>query len=146
MNMQNIAKTFVISLLALVVVLVATTSVAADPYDGVNTIGTYYQYTNTVHYNYQNSYQYQGNYQGPGDSQYYDYVAPPRAGGWFGSGTEWLVGLRSPVYTPVPPVHYTNYYQQVYGNSAWFGGGYGYPRATANDFPYRTRLGGVFGY
>lgn len=131
-------KALTIGLLSLVLVLLVSTMTSAayysaDPYDGVNRIGTYYQQQQTVHYNWEGRY------------QYYDYIAPPRAGGWFGSGTEWLVGLRSPHYTAVPPVRYTNYYQPVCG---WpcYTGGYGYPRATARDFPYRTRTGGVFSY
>jgi hypothetical protein len=134
--METKLKLFVVGLLALLATVFVSTSVAAtDPYDGVNRIGTYYQYTNQYSYGYQSNY------------QYYDYIAPPRAGGWFGSGTEWLVGLRTPVYTPVPPVHYTNYYQPVCGLSCWFGGYNGYPQYTASNFPqYRTRTGGVFSY
>jgi hypothetical protein len=144
-------KSLVMSIFAFVVLVFASVSVSAvaysaDPYDGVNRIGTYYQYTNTATYNYEPSLR-APVYSNPVGPQVYDYVTPPRAGGWFGSGTEWLVGLRSPVYTQVPPVHYTNYYQPTCGFPCYFDGNYGYPRATAADFPgYRTRLGGVFGY
>jgi hypothetical protein len=129
-------KLYIVGLLALLTVVFASANVfAADPYDGVNRIGTYYQYTNTYAYNYEANF------------QYYDYAAPARAGGWFGSGSEWLVGLRSPVYTPVPPVHYSNQYQAVCGNSCWFGGYNGYQQYRASDFPqYRSRVGGVFSY
>ncbi len=127
------AKTIMFALLTLAITLVASTTVAADPYDGVNRIGTYYQQTNTFAYNYQYDYA-------------YDYIAPPRAGGWFGSGSEWITGLRSPVYAPVPPVHYANYYQQTCGLPCWFGGSYGYPRQTAASFGYRGRIGGIQGY
>lgn len=134
--MNGFIKTIAISFLAIVVALVASANAYANPYDGVNRMGTYYQYTNQMAYNYEVSY-----------GQYYDYAAPARAGGWFGSGTEWLVGLRTPMYTPVPPVHYTNFYQPVCGLPCWFGGGYGYPRSTAAQFPnYRTNPGGVFSY
>ncbi len=128
---------FKIALLMLFTVVLASNVFAADPYDGVNRIGTFYQYTNTYQYNYETNFQ-QGNY--------YDYIAPARAGGWFGDSTEWIVGLRSPMYNAVPPVHYTNYYQPVCGSQCWFGGNYGYPRATASQFPYRSRSGGIYGY
>lgn len=132
-------KLILFSLVALLTVAAALAQGAytQDPYDGVNRIGTYYQYTNTVAYNYENAY----------TNQFYDYAAPPRAGGWFGSGTEWLVGLRSPIYSQVPPVHYTNFYQPVCGYPCYFGGGYGYQRSTATAFPpYRERIGGIFSY
>ncbi|HIH24755.1 TPA: hypothetical protein HA251_07010 [Candidatus Woesearchaeota archaeon] len=133
--MNNTNKLYVVGLLALLATVFASTSVAADPYDGVNRIGAYYQYTNQYYYNYESNF------------QYYDYAAPARAGGWYGQGTEWLVGLRSPVWAPVPPVHYSNQYQQVCGLGCWFGGGNGYPQYRASDFPqYRSRPGGVFSY
>ena len=129
-------KAIIAGIFALVLVTLTAASAFADPYDGVNRIGTYYQYTNTVAYDHQLSY-----------GHYYDYIAPPRAGGFFGSTSAWLTGLRSPIYTPVPPVHYTNYYQPVCGYPCYFGGSYGYPRARASDFPvYRARVGDVFSY
>jgi hypothetical protein len=133
-------KTLALALFAAVAVvltatLAAATSYGGDPYDGVNRMGAYYQYTNTYSYNYEGVYDY----------HYYDYIAPPRGGGWFGSGTEWITGLRSPVYPMLPPVHYTNYYNPTCDNTCWFGG-QGYPRSRATDFGYRTRLGGVFSY
>jgi hypothetical protein len=136
------AKTLIISMFTLVVALLAAASVNAnvygsnDPYSGVQTIGTYYQYTNQIAFNHQ---------QVP--AHYYDYAAPARAGGWFGRGSEWITGLRSPMYANVPPVHYTNYYTPTCGNPCWFGGSHGYPRATATAFPpYRERIGGIFSY
>ena len=136
---MNTTKTFIVGMLALVLAVIASTCVTAyDPYDGVNRMGTYYQYTNTVQYDYQTAY---------GQGNYYDYISPPRAGGWFGSTSGWLVGLRSPMYTDVPPTHYTNYNTPVQSHTAYYGGGQGYPRARASDFPaYRGRAGGVFSY
>ncbi len=133
-------KPLIIGLLTLIIVAVSGMSASAysnaDPYDGVNRIGTYYQYTyraplaQTQMYN----------------SYYtYDYIAPARAGGWFGSGTEWLVGLRSPVYTPVPPVRYTNYYVPTCGWPCYTGGN-GYWPMRASESPYRERYGGIFRY
>jgi hypothetical protein len=136
------AKTLILSIVAVLMLACTGMSVmavayTADPYDGVNRIGTYYQYSNTIAYDYNQAYNYQA----------YDYAAPARAGGWFGSGTEWLVGLRSPVYAQVAPTHYTNYYLPTCGYPCYFGGNNGYPQATASQFTaYRTRLGGVFSY
>ena len=135
MNMKALTIGFMSFALALLLSTMAsaTSYYGADPYDGVNRIGTYYQQSQTVAYNWEGRY------------QYYDYIAPARAGGWFGTGTEWLVGLRSPQYTAVPPVRFTNYYQPVCGWPCWTGGN-GYQRPHAGDFPYRTRTGGVFNY
>ena len=131
-------KTCILGLFALILTLsagslVTAASYANDPYSYQNMrydqVGTYFQAQQQVYYNYESTY------------HYYDYIAPPRAGGWFGSGTEWLVGLRTPYYTPVPPVRYTNYYAPTCG---WpcYTGGWGYPRSRASEFPYRSRLGG----
>jgi len=129
-------KTIIVSAIAFVIAMLATSFVAANPYDGVERIGTYYQYSNTVYFDYEAAY-------GSG----YNYIAPPRGGGWFGTGTEWLTGLRSPQYAMVPPVRYTNYYQPTCGNHCWFGGNSGYQRYRASDFGhYRTRYGGSFSY
>jgi len=138
--MNKTLKTMLVSAVALVIVLFSSAAVQAnaysDPYDGVNRIGTYYQYQRQMAVDVP--------FYGP--SYQYDYVAPPRAGGWFGSTSGWLTGLRVPVYTPVPPVHYTNYYAPVYGYPQWYGG-YGYPRMTASQFSgNRERYGGILGY
>lgn len=139
-------KTIILGLFALILTLGAASFVAAnpysyesardDPYSAYNMqydqVGKYYQQTRSVYYNYESTYA-------------YDYIAPPRAGGWFGSGTEWIVGLRSPQYTMIPPVHYTNYYRPACGWECWTGG-WGYPRSRASEFPYRTRVGGIFSY
>ncbi len=106
------------------------------PNSGVNTIGTQWQETTTYSYDY--GYEY--------GTHYYDYVAPARAGGFYGSGVEFLTGLRSPVYAPVAPVYYANYYQPVCGWPTCFTGGAGYPRARASQFPQTGTPGGVFGY
>ena len=133
MTMKNILKTLIVGAIALALVaFTATTALAADPYDGVNRIGTYYQQSREVQFSYAYGYA-------------YDYAYPARAGGWFGSSTEWITGLRAPVWGNVPPVRYTNFYQPVCGWPCWTGG-YGYPRATASQFPYRSRLGGIYGY
>jgi|GEM_PF-3659865 len=133
--MNGFIKTLAIGVMATVVALISAAAALASS-SGVNSIGSYYQETRQTAYNYQTSY-----------GQYYDYAAPPRAGGWFGGGTEWLVGLRSPVYAPVPPVHYTNFYQPVCGYPCWFGGGYGYPQQTATSLGgSRTRIGGIYSY
>jgi hypothetical protein len=131
-------KTITLILLAVAALVLTSMSALAahnaDPYDGVNRIGTYYQYQRSVAFNVEPAYA-------------YDYVAQPRTGGWFGSGTEWIVGLRPGVHTTVPPVRYSPYYVPVCGWPCHSGGGYGYARPTATDFPaYRTRVGGVFGY
>lgn len=137
MDIKHLAKGLTVGLFAVLALLFTTTSALAshgpDPYDGVNRIGTYYQYTSTAQPMYASQ------------VYAYDYIAPARAGGWYGWGTEYLVGLRGPMYTPIPPVRYTNYYQPVCGWPCWTGS-YGYPRATAGDFPYRSRLGGAFSY
>jgi hypothetical protein len=133
--LKIIAFSMILFAFALTVSQFAAASIGyGDPYSGVNCVGCRYQYTNTVVYNRQITY-----------GQAYDYIAPPRGGGWFGTGTEWLVGLRSPQYTMIPPVHYTNYYQPVCGWPCWTGGD-GYPRAHASDFNYRERPGGIFSY
>jgi hypothetical protein len=137
MNMKKI----ILALFALVIAFTAISFASAygsdDPYSYQNLqyaqVGKMWQSQQTVYYGYEDRY------------NYYDYVAPARTGGWFGSGTEWLVGLRPGQPSMLPPVRYTNYYQRACG---WpcYTGGYGYPRARASDFPYRTRYGGVFSY
>jgi hypothetical protein len=149
---MNYNKTIIVGLLALAFAVIASAGVSAyDPYDGVNRIGTYYQHTNT----------YTVPAYGRGDltnfyTPYpqYNYVAPPRMGGWFGSGSEWLVGLRQGVYQPVPPVRYTSYYSPVVPSSAYYGGHYGYVQPTYSQVygsnygmsGYRGRVGGSFSY
>jgi hypothetical protein len=149
--MTNYWKLFLIGALALVVGTLSVASALADPYDGVNRIGTYYQQTNTWQNPYAGSV-----YNGLRSPEYtvadgagygYDYIAPPRAGGWFGSTTGWLVGLRSPQYTNVAPTHYTTYYRSTPTATNWYNGGYGYPQMTASAYPqYYSRYSGVYGY
>lgn len=133
-TMKSILKTLFLCAVALVLAAFsATVAFAADPYDGVNRIGTYYQQSRSAQF----SYAYGGGY--------YDYAYPARAGGWYGSSTEWITGLRAPVWGNVPPVRYTNFYQPTCGWPCWTGAN-GYPRATASQFPQRTRMGGIYGY
>ncbi len=131
--MKTTFKMLIATAFAFLFAAFSVSAYTADPYDGVNRIGTYYQQSRTVSY----SYGYGGGY--------YDYAYPARAGGWYGQGTEFITGLRTPVWSNVPPVHYTNFYQPVCGWPCWTGGN-GYPRATASQFPTRTRLGGAYGY
>jgi hypothetical protein len=144
--MENPMKLIVLGVFALVMTVLSVASATASPYDGVNRIGTYYQETRSWQMPSQ-SYSYGSYGQGYGNGNFYDYVAPARAGGFYGTTSGWLVGLRTPVYTPVPPVHYTNYYAPTYGYPQWFNGGYGYPLQQASSFPqYRSRVGGAMGY
>jgi hypothetical protein len=145
---MNAIKFMIVGVVALVVAAIAGASAwAADPYDGVNRIGTYYQYQRTWAAPQPYTQSFSSSYNYAYSNNYYDYVAPPRAGGFFGSTSLWITGIRTPVYSQVPPVFYTSYYQQSCGYPCYFGGGYGYPRMTAGQFPTSSsRIGGIFGY
>ena len=112
MNIKKILQTIGVVLVTSVLLLVTTVSaVSANPYTGFNTIGSYWQYQ----YGYQGGYTWQSqpamsaNIQLPNTHHHYNYHQPPRAGGWFGHGTGWITGLRSPVYTCVEPVHHSSF-------------------------------------
>ena len=125
---------------ALVVLLaaLASTDVSANAYNGYNSIGSYYQYGHSSSGGNWNGYVAQG---GPiylADTQY-SYPTTPRGGGWYGSGTGWLMGLRTPYYGCVQPIHNSYLYRPSCGGGSYWGSGYGYNRPTFND---RTRSGG----
>ena len=151
---MNMNKAFIIGMLALVLAAIASAGVSAyDPYDGVNRIGAYYQSTNSVPAYRQGDLT---NFYAPNSPSYEQgYIAPPRIGGWFGSGSEWLTGLRGGVYQQVPPDHYTSYYQPVTPYYSYYGGNFGYTQPTASQFytgsyggfgGYRGRVGGAVSY
>lgn len=142
--MNRTYKSLVFGLLGLIAL--ALTSVSALAYYPSNpwtysggsqsSIGTMWQETSTLSYEY--GYEY--------GRHYYDYVAPARSGGFYGDTTAFITGLRAPIYAPVPPVYYTNYYQPVCSWPSCYLGGAGYPRAHASQFPLTTSPGGVFSY
>lgn len=128
MKLTNHIKMFIVGLLATAMFVITIAGATAEPYDGINRVGTYYQYSSN--FRTEPVYAYGGGY---------GYVAPPRAGGWFGSGTEWITGLRAPVWSNVPPVRYTTRYQQT---CRWpcYTGGQGYPRMVdSGSVHYRMR-------
>ena len=127
------AKLFVVTMVAVLAGIMASGFAAATPYSGQNVIGDYHQLKSYETFSY------------AGYGYGYDYAYPARAGGFFGTGTEFITGLRSPVWPQVQPVRYTNYYQNVCGWPCWTGGN-GYPRAQASQFRTRGRIGGAFGY
>lgn len=106
----------------------------SSPYSGVDVIGGQYQPTSrhVVQYNFAYN------------RHFYNYVAPARTGGFFGDTTAFITGLRPGVPAVVPPVYYTNYYQQVCGWPECFLGRAGFPRAS--QFPVTTSPGGVLSY
>lgn len=98
-------------------------------------IGTHWQETSIISYDYGFAY----------GRHYYSYVAPARAGGFYGSGIEYVTGLRAPVYAPVPPVRYAQYYQPACTWPTCFLGAAGYPRAHASQVPLSVTVGGIYG-
>ena len=113
----------VMTLLIALVALIASAS-AAEAYSNYNTIGSYYQY------GYQGGYTYEAGVAQGGQvsfgNPYYAYPSQPRAGGWFGSGSGWISGLRTPYYADVTPVNHPTWFRPTggghYGSqgfSAW---------------------------
>ncbi|MBR9701098.1 hypothetical protein GOV11_04500 [Candidatus Woesearchaeota archaeon] len=151
---------------ALLIALFVASSVSAyGPYDGVNRIGTYWGQSQaqwgqtyfsqggTASYTYKpTTYSYSGTHLGSMDfysnrayrTHQYQYPWAPRTGGWFGSGMEYMTGLRPGIYNPIPPVSYS---VRSYSTCTWpncYLGGNGYSMGSTGGYTYRSRIGGAY--
>lgn len=146
--MKNTMSKILITALAFVLALVTVQAVVAAPYDGVNRMGSYYQYTATAEYTY--------NYDYSGSTGYYDYAAgknyyygypfAARTGGFFGNDVSHLIGLRPGVYYPFGPSMYSVRAHPTCPYPYCHTGAAGFPRTQYGDIRVRSRLGGIFGY
>jgi hypothetical protein len=126
--MRN-AKPIAVGLFALFAFVITAFGASAyyypsTPYSGINTIGTSWAPMNTGFVSYDWGY----------TRSYYDYALPARSGGWYGSGSEFLVGLRPGVYAPVPVQRYTSFYADACTWPHCRLGAAGYPRARLSQF------------
>ncbi len=144
---KNIGKLFVAAL-AIVLAVVSVQSAFAEPYDGYNRIGSYYQYTATGEYNYQFDYSGSTGYYdyAAGKNYHYGYPIAARSAGFFGNDVSHLIGLRPGVYYPFGPVRASVRAYPTCPYPYCHTGAAGFPRTLPGDIRVRTRMGGIFGY